>query len=108
MAKSVKKKLTKKDINHVADLSNLKLTDQEIKKFTPQLDEIIEFVASLSEVDTDNIAPTSQTTGLTNVLRTDTIKPEAMFTKDKALSGTDNQHNSLFKVPAILENRTNE
>lgn len=107
MAKSVKKKLTKKDINHVADLSNLKLTDQEIEKFTPQLDKIIEFVGALNEVNTDNVLPTVQTTGLTNVTREDKVMPENMLTQEKALSNTDG-HNGYFKVKAVLENRTNE
>lgn len=107
MAKLVKKKLTKKDINHVADLSNLKLTDQEIKKFTPQLDKIIEFVASLSEVDTDNVSPTSQTTGLNDVTREDKVVSENMLTQDEALSNTD-EHNGYFKVKAILTNRTDD
>lgn len=100
-------KLTKKDVKHVADLSNLTLTDEEIAKFTPQLDKIIEFVATLSEVDTENIEPTSQTTGLTNVLRDDVVKSERMLTQEEALSNTDG-HNGYFKVKAILKNRTDD
>jgi aspartyl-tRNA(Asn)/glutamyl-tRNA(Gln) amidotransferase subunit C len=100
--------LTKKQVLHVANISNLKLTDAEIKKLTPQLDKIIEFVGNLNEVDTNNVDPTSQTTGLTNVLREDVIKTEKGLTQDRALSGTDNTHNGLIKVPAILENRTDE
>ena len=101
-------KLTKKEVLHVAELSNLKLTDSEIKKFTPQLSKIVEFVGALSEVDTDGILPTSQTTGLTNILREDVIKPENILSQDKALSGTDNSHNGLFKVPAVLTERSME
>lgn len=89
-------KLNKKDVIHVAELSNLSLTDAEIKKFTPQLDKIIEFVATLSEVDTDGIEPTSQTTGLTNVLREDEIKVDNMLTPE-----TD-----YYKVLSILQNRS--
>ena len=100
-------KLTKKEILHVAELSNLKLTEAEIKKFTPQLDKIIEFVATLSEVDTTNIEPTSQTTGLTNILRDDEVKTDEALTPDQALSGTDT-YNGYFKVPAILTERSSE
>ncbi len=100
-------KLTKKQVLHVAELSNLKLTDAEIEKFTPQLDKIIEFVGALNEVNTDNVLPTVQTTGLTNVLREDKIIAENILSQQKALSGTDG-HNGYFKVKAILENRTNE
>mgnify|MGYP001559625956 FL=1 len=88
-------RLTKKDVIHVAELSNLKLTDSEIKKFLPQLTKIIEFVGTLSEVDTVNIEPTSQTTGLTNVVREDRVISENMLTQE-----------DYFKVPAILTERT--
>ena len=91
-------KLTKKEVKHVADLSNLTLTDVEIKKITPQLDKIIEFVATLSEVNTDNVESSSQTTGLTNILRKDEIKTEEMLTEDMG----------YFKVKAVLENRTDD
>ena len=100
------KKLTKDDVTHVAGLSNLKLSDSEKEKFLTQLSKIVEFVGTLSEVDTDGITPTSQTTGLTNVLRDDIVKTEDILTQDNALSGTDNTHNGLFKVPAILTERS--
>ena len=101
-------KLTKDDVLHVAKLSNLKLTDSEIKKFTPQLSEIIKFIGNLNEVNTDEIEPTNQTTGLTNVLRDDIVRPEITLTQDKALSGTDKIYNGYFKVSAVLTERTNE
>lgn len=108
MSKSAAKRITKKDINHVAELSNLNLTDKEIEKFTPQIDKIIDFVASLSEVNTDNVAPTSQTTGLINVMREDVVNVEPILSNDKALSNTNSHHNGLFKVPAILSERSSE
>lgn len=100
-------KLTKKEVKHVADLSNLVLTEEEIAKFTPQLDKIIEFVSTLDEVDTKNVEPTSQTTGLTNILREDIIKTDEALTQDEALSNTDG-HNGYFKVKSILTNRTED
>ena len=90
-------KLTKKEVLHVAELSNLKLTDSEVKKLTPQLDKIIEFVGILNEVDTENIEPTSQTTGLTDILREDVIKPNVMLKND-----------NYYIVPTILQNRSDE
>jgi aspartyl-tRNA(Asn)/glutamyl-tRNA(Gln) amidotransferase subunit C len=100
-------KLTKKEVKHVADLSNLVLTEEEITKFTPQLDKIIEFVSTLDEVDTTNVEPTSQTTGLVNVTREDVVVSENMLTQDEALSNTDG-HNGYFKVSSILTNRTDD
>lgn len=100
-------KVTKKVVKHIADLSNLVLTDEEISKFTPQLDKIIEFVSTLNEVDTKDVEPTSQTTGLTNVLREDEVKSDNSLSQDEALSNTDG-HNGFFKVKAILKNRTDD
>jgi len=104
MAKLAKKQLTKKDVIHVAELSNLTLTNSEIKKFTPQLDKIIEFVTTLSEVNTDGVEPTSQITGLKNIVREDIVKSEESLTQEEALSNTDS-YNGYFKVKAILENK---
>lgn len=87
-------RLTKKEVLHIAELSSLKLTDEEIKKFTPQLTKIIEFVSTLNEVDTKNVEPTSQTTELSNVTREDKVVSENMLTQD-----------GYFKVPKILQNR---
>lgn len=98
-------KLTRKQVLHVAELSNLKLTDAEIKKFTPQLDKVIEFIATLSEVNTDGVKPTSQTTGLKNIFREDRVKSDDSLTQQEALSNTDG-HNGYFKVKAILKNRS--
>ncbi len=100
-------KVTKKDVKHVADLSNLVLTEEEIAKFTPQLDKIIEFVSTLNEVDTSNVEPTSQTTGLTNILREDVAKSDNSLSQEEALSNTEG-NNGFFKVKAILTNRTDD
>lgn len=99
--------LTKSDVLHVAELAKLDLTDSEIDKFLPQLTSIVNFISQLNEVDTSGIEPTSQTTGLTDVLRDDVVKPSSI-NQDEALSGTDQTYNGLFKVPAILEGRTNK
>jgi len=99
-------KLTKKDCLHVAKLSNLNLSDKEIAKFLPQLSKVVEYIGILNEVDTRDVEPTSQTTGLKNVLREDEIKSENLLTQDQALSGTSNVHNGYFKVPVVLSERS--
>jgi aspartyl-tRNA(Asn)/glutamyl-tRNA(Gln) amidotransferase subunit C len=100
-------RLTKADVLHVARLAKLNLTDNEIKKFLPQLSSIVDYISELEKVDTKNIEPTSQTTGLTNVFRGDDIKLSSID-QNKALSGTDKTHNGYFKVPAILEGRSDK
>jgi aspartyl-tRNA(Asn)/glutamyl-tRNA(Gln) amidotransferase subunit C len=100
-------RLSKADVLHVAKLAKLNLTESEIKKFLPQLSSVVEHISELSKVDTSRVEPTSQTTGLTDVFRGDEIK-ESNITQDKALSGTEQIYNGYFKVPAILEGRSDK
>lgn len=99
-------KLKKSDIKHVSKLAGLKLTKAEIKKFTKQLSEVVEYIKQLDEVDTSNIESTSQTTGLENKIRRDEINKNRCLTKDEALSGTEKTHNDFFVVPMLLEERS--
>jgi aspartyl-tRNA(Asn)/glutamyl-tRNA(Gln) amidotransferase subunit C len=100
-------RLTKKEVLHVAELSNLKLSESEVKKFLPQLSKIIEYVSQLSEVDTKETKSTSQTMGLTNVYRENSGDSGETLTQEEVFSNTD-EYNGFFKVPAILEGRTNK
>lgn len=100
--------LTREDILHVAKLAKLELSDVEVKKFTPQLSNVINFVSELSNVDTKDTEATSQTTGLENIKRSDEVKNDSSLTQDQAVSGTDKTHNGYFKVKAILEGRTDK
>jgi aspartyl-tRNA(Asn)/glutamyl-tRNA(Gln) amidotransferase subunit C len=100
-------KLTKADVLHVAKLAKLNLSEAEIKMFLPQLSSVIDHIGNLSKVDTANVEPTSQTTGLTDVFRDDEIK-ESSLDQDKALSGSEKIYNGYFRVPAILSERTDK
>ena len=100
-------RLTKADVVHVANLAKLDLTDKEIEKFLPQLSSILDFVSKLNEVDTDDVEPTAQTTGLINVLREDEVVASSIG-QVEALSGTEETYNGTFKVPAILTKRSDK
>lgn len=88
------------NVTHVAKLANLPLSDEEIKKFDAQLQETLNYIEQLNEVDTKNIEPTSQVTGLENVLAEDSAKPS--LTQEQALANAKEQHNGLFKVKGIF------
>jgi aspartyl-tRNA(Asn)/glutamyl-tRNA(Gln) amidotransferase subunit C len=88
------------DVRHIAKLANLPLTDNEIKLFEKQLADTIKYIEVLNKIDTKNIAPTSQVTGLENVLRDDIPSPS--LSQTEALSNTKNQSNGFFKVKNIL------
>jgi aspartyl-tRNA(Asn)/glutamyl-tRNA(Gln) amidotransferase subunit C len=82
------------DVKHVAKLAKLELTEKEIRDFHRELSKVVGYFDQLKEVDTKNIDPTSQTTGLTNVLREDEINPIDILSQD-----------NLFLVPKILKNK---
>lgn len=67
--------LTEAQVRHIAKLARLKLSDAEVKKFSSELTKILEYIAVLNELDTGNVPPTAQVTGLQNVLREDVVKP---------------------------------
>ncbi len=89
------------DVNHVAKLANLELKAGEEEKFAKQLSEVLDYIQKLNEVDTSNVEPTSQVTGLENVLREDI--PTLSLTQEEALSNAPSQQDGLFKVKGIFE-----
>lgn len=95
-------KLSVDEVKHIAKLSKLDLTSSELTKFQEQLSKIVDYISQLSEVDTSNIEPTSQTTGLENVFRVDEVKP-TNFSQEEALAGTEKTHNGYFVVDQILD-----
>ncbi|MBI2103769.1 Asp-tRNA(Asn)/Glu-tRNA(Gln) amidotransferase subunit GatC [Candidatus Woesebacteria bacterium] len=101
-------KLSSDDVKHVSQLAKLSLTDNEVKKFQKQLEKVIDYISELNEVDTKNIEPTSQTTGLTNISRDDKVISEDCLSQENTLSGTSKKHNSYFVVPGILEERSDK
>ncbi len=66
--------ITADEVRHIAKLAKIKLTDAEVKKFTGQLGNILDFFAQLQEANTENVEETSQVTGLENVTRPDEIE----------------------------------
>jgi len=97
--------LTTDEVAHVALLANLPLSKEELEKFKDQLSPVISYIDELSEVDTDDVPPTSQTTGLENVMREDEIDVTRILSQEQALSGTEKTHNGYFVVDMVLENK---
>ena len=94
-------KLSKEEVEKVIKLANLDLTEGEIKKFTNQLSEVIDYnVSQLSRVNTSKVAAVTNITGLKNALRADEATPG--LTQEEALANTKATHNGFFKVKGIL------
>lgn len=90
------------DIKHVAKLANLNITHDEEIRFEKQLSEILDYFKNLNEADTENVMPTTQSTGLVNAEREDSDVMLSL-TQKEALKNARSQYNGLFKVKAILE-----
>ena len=92
--------LSRRDVEHVAHLARLGLSDEEVTLLEGQLNHILEQYAVLSELDTDAIPPTAQTIELENVLRPDLVRPG--FDVETALANAPERQGDYFVVPAIL------
>ena len=92
--------IDRKLLEHVAELARLKLTEEEIKKFLPQLKEALEFFSQLQEVNTDNVKPSFQPVEIKNVMRED--KEEKCLSQDDALSLTEHKKDGYFKGPRAV------
>lgn len=90
------------NVAHVAKLANLSLTDEEAKKFETQLEETLTYVEHLDEVDTKNVEPTSNVTGLENIVDEDIARPS--LSQKEALANAKDQERGLFKVKGIFDN----
>ena len=93
--------ITREEAVHLARLSRLALTDEELDRFAGQLDVIIASVARVSEVAAADVPPTSHSVPLTNVFRADEVRPS--LTPEAALSGAPAAEAQRFRVPRILD-----
>jgi aspartyl-tRNA(Asn)/glutamyl-tRNA(Gln) amidotransferase subunit C len=94
-------KLSRSDVLKLARLSRLKLIDEEVEKFRGELSEILEYVEVLNKVDTSGLEPTSQVTGLKNVMRKDEIHDYGYKTDD-LLKNAPAIKDGQFKVRRVL------
>lgn len=90
------------DISHIAKLANLSLSKEEKKKYEKQLNETLSYINNLTKINTKDIEPTSQVTGLENVTREDTVTPS--LSDEEVLKNAKSVHNGFFKVKAMLKN----
>jgi aspartyl-tRNA(Asn)/glutamyl-tRNA(Gln) amidotransferase subunit C len=93
--------ITMKDVEHVANLARLELSEQEKNEFTEQLNAILKYAEKLNELDTDNVEPTSHPVPLSNVMREDVTKPSLPI--EKVLLNAPDEEDGQIKVPAVLE-----
>lgn len=88
------------NVAQIAKLANLPLDKKDYKKFEKQLSDTLTYIETLNEINTEDVEPTSQVTGLMNVMRDDIVT--ASLTQDEALANAKNTYKGFFKVKAIL------
>jgi aspartyl-tRNA(Asn)/glutamyl-tRNA(Gln) amidotransferase subunit C len=94
-----RKMITIKDVEHVAKLARLELTEDEKEKFTKQLGDVLKYVEQMNEVDTTGVVPMAHAFDVVNVMREDVVVYEQ--TKEELMKNAPDEENGFFKVPKI-------
>ena len=94
-------KISKEQVEHVANLARLTLSEEEKEELTKDMINIIEFADKLGSLDTEGIDPTAHVMKLENVFREDVVKDE--YTRDELLQNAPEKENGCFHVPKIVE-----
>lgn len=97
---AVMTRITRSDVEHVARLARLDLSDVEIERFTDQLEVILEHAAEVSSLDTEGIPPTAHPLPLANVLRPDEVR--TCLPRNEVLAMAPDAVDGRFRVPRIL------
>ena len=96
-------KLSVEQVEHIAKLARIELTDQEKEKFSKELSSILDYVGQLKKVNTKNIELIKQITGLENVDREDESGVKNQELRKKILEQAPRRKRDYFQVPRILE-----
>lgn len=94
--------VTRKDVEHIAQLARLKFKETELNNFTDELNEILGYVEKLNELDTENIEPLSHPVEGSNVFRDDKLK--GSIPTAEGLKNAPQSSEEYFKVPKVINN----
>ena len=94
-------RIDQSEVKKVAKLARLELSETELEEFTSQLSAILDYVAKMNELDTENVEPLAHCLPISNVFRQDVVKPS--LGTEKALANAPERDNEFFKVPKILD-----
>src|SRR5512138_4036190 len=94
-------KISREQVENVAVLARLELTDAETEMFTGQMDAILAYVDKLNELDTTGIVPTSHAVPMENAFRADEVRPS--IGAENALASAPGRVEDFFRVPKVIE-----
>ena len=93
--------VSRDDIIHIAKLSRLEFTVEELEKYTKDLDNIVNFANTLSEIDVTGVKPTNHILDIKNVFRKDEVKPS--YDRDLILKNAPTKAGGCVSVPKVVE-----
>ena len=96
-------KITIKDVEYVAKLARLELTEAEKDNFARQLESILGYIDKLNELDTRNIQPTSHALNITNVMREDIMVKCPENIRNNILNNAPERESDFFRVKKVIE-----
>ena len=92
--------ISKEEIIHIAKLASLNLSDEEINRYTNDMQDILEFANTIINVNTDSISETIGSAGNYNVFRKDEIKKN--ISKEELLKNAPSQDEGMFRIPKVI------
>ena len=93
--------ISKEEVKHIAKLSKLNLTEQELDKYTNDLSDIVNFANELSNIDVDGIKPTAHILDIKNVFRKDEVQPS--YDREQLLKNAPSKDAGCISVPKVVE-----
>jgi aspartyl-tRNA(Asn)/glutamyl-tRNA(Gln) amidotransferase subunit C len=93
--------ITREEVQHVAMLFRMSLSEEEIARLQQQLSQILYYFQVLQQVDTENVPPTSHPLALENVMRDD--EPRPSYPTEDILANAPKSEDGFFRVRAVLE-----
>ncbi|MCX8074235.1 MAG: Asp-tRNA(Asn)/Glu-tRNA(Gln) amidotransferase subunit GatC [Clostridia bacterium] len=93
--------VSKEQVKHIANLARLKLSDEELEKYTNSLSDIVDFAESLNEVDVSNVEPTAHILKIQNVFRKDELKES--FDREELFKNAPTKESGCISVPKVVE-----
>jgi len=98
----MKPKLSQDQVQHIADLARIELTEGEKQKYAEELSSVLGCFEQLKEVRTEGVEPTSQATGLVNIAREDVVEECDKETRKKLLDAAPMKEGNYIKVKAVM------
>lgn len=94
-------KITADEVKKVAKLAKLTLTDPDIERMAADMDAMLDYVATLADLDTQGIIPTAHAVPMANAFRADQLRPS--LERDEVMAAAPKSANGTFRVPKVIE-----